>query len=392
LTPSTTGLPRSGLRRTAGALAITTLLAVGAVGALPAAPARADSVEAARDRVNDLQSLARDTTAKLTTGTALWEADQKRLHTYQVELANTQRHISAAQAQVDTAQHDLGAMASALYRNHGTSGLQLAFTVPQSEFLQTARAWHTVERINGGRTQIVARAETARHRLRTQELLAQQQVKESTALAAASARRLAELNSLADRTSTRLAAAQSALEKAITARAQAATRAALAARAARDRAAQQSAARRQTRTFSGAASCSGASTSGQANGNLDPSSLCPLWQAPGHRLRADAAKAFNAMSRYHAQTQGSPLCVTDSYRSYSEQVSVYHRKPGLAAVPGTSNHGWGLAVDFCGGIQSSGSSAYRWMEANAGRFGFLHPDWARPGGSRPEAWHWEWGS
>jgi LAS superfamily LD-carboxypeptidase LdcB len=95
------------------------------------------------------------------------------------------------------------------------------------------------------------------------------------------------------------------------------------------------------------------------------------------------------MSQYHAATAGSPLCVTDSYRSYAEQVDVYQRKPGLAAVPGTSNHGWGQAVDFCGGIQTAGSAAYRWMEANAGRFGWVHPEWARPAGSKPEAWHWE---
>jgi LAS superfamily LD-carboxypeptidase LdcB len=83
--------------------------------------------------------------------------------------------------------------------------------------------------------------------------------------------------------------------------------------------------------------------------------------------------------------------VTDSYRSYSEQVAVYHRKPGLAAVPGTSEHGWGKAVDFCGGIESTGTPEHAWMQANAGRFGWYHPDWAEPSGSRPEAWHWEFG-
>ena len=95
------------------------------------------------------------------------------------------------------------------------------------------------------------------------------------------------------------------------------------------------------------------------------------------------------MSKYHAANRGAPLCVTDSYRSYSEQASLYRRKPGLAAVPGSSEHGWGKAVDLCGGVQNSGSDAYRWMKANAGRFGWFHPDWAEPGGSKPEAWHWE---
>ncbi|MCU1602076.1 MAG: D-alanyl-D-alanine carboxypeptidase, partial [Frankiales bacterium] len=70
----------------------------------------------------------------------------------------------------------------------------------------------------------------------------------------------------------------------------------------------------------------------------------------------------------------------------------YQEKPGLAAVPGTSNHGWGQAVDFCGGVEDTYSPAYNWMVANASRFGWRHPDWARPGGSRPEPWHWEFGT
>jgi len=138
-------------------------------------------------------------------------------------------------------------------------------------------------------------------------------------------------------------------------------------------------------------SCSGSSTGGYANGFLDPAALCPLYAAPGHRLRADAAAAFNAMSRARAAATGSPLCVTDSYRSYAEQVDVYSRKPSLAATPGTSNHGLGLAADLCGGVERFGSSAYLWMKANAGRFGFSHPSWAEPGGAKPEPWHWEFG-
>jgi LAS superfamily LD-carboxypeptidase LdcB len=59
-------------------------------------------------------------------------------------------------------------------------------------------------------------------------------------------------------------------------------------------------------------------------------------------------------------------------------------------VPGTSNHGWGLAVDLCGGIDHYGTAQYTWMKANAGRYGFLHPDWAEPGRGREEPWHWEY--
>src|SRR5215218_8658401 len=130
---------------------------------------------------------------------------------------------------------------------------------------------------------------------------------------------------------------------------------------------------------------------GYPNGLIPPSAMCPLGPA-GHTLRCDAAAAYKAMSTAFAGAFGSPICITDSYRTYSAQVRLYGQKPALAAVPGTSNHGWGLAVDLCGGIEHYGTAPYTWMKANAGRFGFLHPDWAEPGNGREEPWHWEYAS
>jgi cell wall-associated NlpC family hydrolase len=128
---------------------------------------------------------------------------------------------------------------------------------------------------------------------------------------------------------------------------------------------------------------------GYPNGLIPPSAMCPLGVA-GHVLRCDAAAAYRAMSGAFAAAFGAPICITDSYRTYAGQVRLYGAKPALAAVPGTSNHGWGLAVDLCGGIESFGTAPYNWMKANAGRFGFLHPDWAEPGNGREEPWHWEY--
>jgi cell wall-associated NlpC family hydrolase len=128
---------------------------------------------------------------------------------------------------------------------------------------------------------------------------------------------------------------------------------------------------------------------GYPNGLIPPSAMCPLGVA-GHSLRCDAAAAYRAMSAAFAASFGSPICITDSYRTYAGQVRLYGQKPALAAVPGTSNHGWGLAVDLCGGIERFGTAQYAWMTANAGRFGFLHPHWADPGNGREEPWHWEY--
>ncbi|MGY1827150.1 MULTISPECIES: D-alanyl-D-alanine carboxypeptidase family protein [unclassified Blastococcus] len=128
---------------------------------------------------------------------------------------------------------------------------------------------------------------------------------------------------------------------------------------------------------------------GYPNGLIPPSAMCPLGVG-GHSLRCDAAAAYRAMATAYEAAFGRPLCITDSYRTYASQVRLYGEKPALAAVPGTSNHGWGLAVDLCGGVQSFGTPQYAWMEANAGRFGYLHPTWADQGNGREEPWHWEY--
>jgi D-alanyl-D-alanine carboxypeptidase len=132
-----------------------------------------------------------------------------------------------------------------------------------------------------------------------------------------------------------------------------------------------------------------ASAIGFPNGQIPVAELCPIWGAPGHLLRADAAAAFDTMSKAYARQFGRPICVTDSYRSFSEQVALYAAKPNLAARPGTSNHGWGLAVDLCGGVQSFGTVEHTWLFTHAPLYGWFHPSWAEPTGSRPEPWHWE---
>ncbi|WP_179956886.1 D-alanyl-D-alanine carboxypeptidase family protein [Amycolatopsis anabasis] len=127
---------------------------------------------------------------------------------------------------------------------------------------------------------------------------------------------------------------------------------------------------------------------GYPNGLIPAAALCSIGSG-AHVLRCDAAQTFAAMSQAYAQAFGSPLCVTDSYRTFAAQVDLYRRKPSLAAVPGTSNHGWGLAVDLCGGAQSFGTPQYGWLAANSRAFGWVHPGWARAGGGREEPWHWE---
>ncbi|MEO6413760.1 MAG: D-alanyl-D-alanine carboxypeptidase family protein [Pedococcus sp.] len=126
------------------------------------------------------------------------------------------------------------------------------------------------------------------------------------------------------------------------------------------------------------------------NGRVPRSALCSLRGEPGESLRPRAAAAFNALSAAFEKANGRPLCVTDSYRSYDEQVAVKASKGKWAATPGRSEHGLGHALDLCGGVDRFGTTAHRWMQTNAPRFGWVHPGWAQANGPLPEPWHWEY--
>ncbi|MEU4360991.1 D-alanyl-D-alanine carboxypeptidase family protein [Promicromonospora sp. NPDC023987] len=133
----------------------------------------------------------------------------------------------------------------------------------------------------------------------------------------------------------------------------------------------------------------GGTTTGYANGRIPADVLCPLDFAPGHMLRCDAAERFTALNEQFEQEFGYPIPITDSYRSYELQVAVASAKPHLAAIPGTSNHGWGLAVDLGNPIAGGNSPEYVWLRLNGPDYGWENPSWAQLGGSKPEPWHFE---
>lgn len=115
------------------------------------------------------------------------------------------------------------------------------------------------------------------------------------------------------------------------------------------------------------------------NGKIPASALGEVGDT-GHRLWAPAAESLERL-RADAARAGVTIGITDSYRSYEAQVDVAARKGlysqgGLAAVPGTSDHGWGMAVDL-----DLDPAAQSWMRQNAGRYGFVE-DTPR------EPWHW----
>jgi len=158
------------------------------------------------------------------------------------------------------------------------------------------------------------------------------------------------------------------------------------------------------------------SLNGQMNGRLTPTLLHAVPALSGGvdaRLLEPTARGWAAFQQA-AFDAGFGLVVqyqTNAYRPYADQARIFRERyiphstwlPGrkrwegkwwskrsgvaAAAVPGTSNHGWGLAVDVServdGRLVSLTQPALKWMTAHAHLYGF---SWELTS----EPWHIRW--
>ena len=162
-----------------------------------------------------------------------------------------------------------------------------------------------------------------------------------------------------------------------------------------------------------------------SNGRLDTDELAVI---PGGTkmggsalIRADLLPGLVALQAAYRKRWGVPLRPTsagDGYRSYEVQRRTFLARyvpartgegpfsdvrwwagtryvrissAGSAAVPGTSNHGDAVAVDFAD-VGPRGGERWRWLMDHAPRFGWTNPPWARddnPRNGSIEPWHWE---
>lgn len=137
---------------------------------------------------------------------------------------------------------------------------------------------------------------------------------------------------------------------------------------------------------------------GHANGQIPDEAMCPVPFDPKHKMRCDASAALGRLNVEFVAAFGRNIYITDSYRSLQGQIDIkasWCRRGAcnMAATPGTSNHGWALALDLGEGINTSYTTAqYTWMAANAPAYGFENPAWAKPGPGfqKREPWHWEY--
>lgn len=144
---------------------------------------------------------------------------------------------------------------------------------------------------------------------------------------------------------------------------------------------------------------------GVTNGKLPRNLLRTAGKATMHHL---ASRAWVAMQKA-AKRDGITLGHVGDYRSYARQEAMFldrysdkptgrrpkvtrtwngktwYLKKGKApsATPGTSNHGWGLAIDVA---SVTHEGRVEWLLKNAGRFGFTW-EVADPKNPNFEAWH-----
>ncbi|HEU4737030.1 MAG TPA: transglycosylase SLT domain-containing protein [Solirubrobacterales bacterium] len=102
----------------------------------------------------------------------------------------------------------------------------------------------------------------------------------------------------------------------------------------------------------------------------------PLVDRQGHGMRPDVAAAFDRLAAA-AGRAGLALVVNSAFRSDAEQAALFaaHPDPTWVAPPGQSLHRCATELDL------GPETAYGWLAANAGRYGFVQRySW--------EAWHY----
>lgn len=137
--------------------------------------------------------------------------------------------------------------------------------------------------------------------------------------------------------------------------------------------------------------------------------LKPITRDGKIRLREKAADKFLQMQR-DAAKEGVKLVPLSGFRSKQEQEYLFFRvkeqrkqdtitRAQVSAPPGYSEHHTGYAVDIGDGnapgtnltIDFEKTAAFRWLKANAARYGFeLSFPRDNPQGISYEPWHWRY--
>lgn len=121
------------------------------------------------------------------------------------------------------------------------------------------------------------------------------------------------------------------------------------------------------------------------NGKMPASSLVMIPWAPGYRVFAGALPSLVAMNAAYKAKFGTNLKINSAYRTLAQQATAVAELGSQAGKPGTSYHGWGVAIDF-GGVGGFNSAKYQWLKANGAKYGWVNPAYNISIG---EYWHFQ---
>lgn len=131
------------------------------------------------------------------------------------------------------------------------------------------------------------------------------------------------------------------------------------------------------------------------NGNI-AKEMCTIPFMSTHKIHCRAVDDLGAMNKSYKAKFGTNLPIDtwkySTYRSYADQVQVKKTiSAPIVATPGTSPHGWGLAIDFKEGSKYSyGSAIHNWLKTNGPKYGWEQMPWHQKGGKYQEYWHFDY--
>lgn len=134
-----------------------------------------------------------------------------------------------------------------------------------------------------------------------------------------------------------------------------------------------------------------------SNGHMAAAAMCAIgWGTDQlgftQYLRCDAADALTALNDAYRAAFGASPDLDLTYRSYADQVAMKAALGGLAATPGTSSHGLGLALDVQEWPETYGfgTERYQWLVTHGPTYGWYAPERVREGQPFAEYWHFEY--
>lgn len=129
------------------------------------------------------------------------------------------------------------------------------------------------------------------------------------------------------------------------------------------------------------------------NGHVPAEMLCPIpWNAHYELLCVAVPNLVRLNEAFKAQF-GHDLTIESGYRDYYTQELVHAASPTMTTLPGTSNHSWGVAVDFdISGYRSYDHPEVAWLVENAPSYGWRNPKHESFETLLPEPWHFEFGT